>query len=350
MSILKKIYKIILISFLLLSQISIYGNNDEEKTDNEDKIGFVYYDNLAMTYYYDYSKISNVGKLLYTIDILQGEEFIYIDKKEQFYFITARDVYQDFSYEKNSLVKEIQSMTEERENLDKNDNPYIRDNDYLTRQYKDNNLKLIDLNRELTKLTDGYEHLWKSNIPMILSNEQRIETNNRMNILYEEIKRKKEDIIDYETQQYDIKKREAQNLLIIKEKKEEFYQKEKEARLKLHELEKDIEKDHERKYMIKMMDSHEQIVKRIPIIMPVSAVPMWECMNITTDNDRYYYGIYKDRIYLYDEEGNPVSSFGKYGTHPGEIIKASQIAVDNKKSIYVVDTGKNCISKYSIKQ
>ena len=101
--------------------------------------------------------------------------------------------------------------------------------------------------------------------------------------------------------------------------------------------------------MIKVTNSTEEIVRRIPIVNTQKSIPLWECVNIVADSDGYFYGIYKDRIYIYDTEGNPISSFGKYGTDSGELKQATQIVVDTNKSIYVVDPGNNRITKFDIK-
>ncbi len=387
-------------SFLFFISFSIYAENEEER------IGYIYYDNMAPVYQFDYTisntigdvfvdhnnilhvinqkgsfefdttgklmvhkneleqipikidnennifirekniikKLNNVGKLAYTIDITPGEEFIFIDKKEQFYFITRRDIYEDLSYEKENLLKEIEELLKEREELDTRDSPYYRDFDYNKRQYKDNEQRMMELDWELKKLVDYYEHLWKSNI-----NSTNPISQNDMNIRFEDLKRKKQDYYDYRVQQYDLRKKQESLDSDVKDKKYDLLKREKDTRLKLKELDAQIKKDIERKYIIKIIDNQEQIVKRIPIVTSTKSVPLWECVNIIVDNDNNYYGIYKDRIYVFDEESNPICSFGRYGTHKGEIIKASQIAVDTKKSIYVVDTMNNCIVKFRIK-
>ncbi|MBI5206997.1 MAG: hypothetical protein HY934_04315 [Candidatus Firestonebacteria bacterium] len=396
---------IILLFSILTITCPIYAENDEG-------IGYIFYDNQAVTYRFNYSipnttgeifldnnnilhvinqkgsfefdtagklskqkdeleqipinidaagnmfirdkniikKINDVGKLVYTLDIIPGDEFIHIDKKEQYYFLSKRDVYENYSYERENLIKDINEYVEEREKLDTKDSPFFRDYDYYRRQYKDNEQKMIEMQWTLNKLIDGYEHIWKSNVFMSsLPHDQQIDYNNRLNNLYDDIKRKKEDLYDYQTQQYDLRKKQEDLQISIADRKYELQQKEKEARLKLKELDKQIETDRERKYMIKIVDNQEQIVKRIPIIVPAQGVPLWECVNIIVDNDRIFYGINHDRIYIYDEEGRPLCSFGKYGIHPGEIIKPVSIAVDSKKSLYVVDSANNNILKFIIK-
>lgn len=65
-------------------------------------------------------------------------------------------------------------------------------------------------------------------------------------------------------------------------------------------------------------------------------------------NDRYYI-LDKDQnkgVYIFDKDGNFLSSINKQGEGPGEYIEIMDMDIDNKNNIYIADNAKMNIIKY----
>ncbi|MDD5773434.1 MAG: hypothetical protein PHX78_08240 [bacterium] len=109
---------------------------------------------------------------------------------------------------------------------------------------------------------------------------------------------------------------------------------------------KQIEEDKKLKYEIRVYTSDKYLTSTIPIPLVQEGIPLYLCQIIVSDKSGNYYGTDGKTVYVYDWEGVLLSSFD--GDHNGGLKAISQLAVDSRGNIYVMDSLKNRISKFGL--
>jgi len=80
---------------------------------------------------------------------------------------------------------------------------------------------------------------------------------------------------------------------------------------------------------------------------PVGAINHPEGVGVDNRGRLLVADTWNDRILLCDEEGKPISAFGKSGQRKGELLRPRSVTVDSRGNIYVVDTWNHRVEKFS---